>query len=67
MIREKRTFDRSYLLCAELKADSILRGATIQRATIQGATMQGATMRGARKSYVLGARKEVRIVKYNER
>ena len=51
MIREMRIFERSCLRIAdgaELKADSILRGVTIQR---------------ERKLYLLGARKEVRIVK----
>ena len=52
-MREMRIFERNWLLrVAELKADLILRGATIQ---------------GARRSYLLRARKEVRIVKNNER
>ena len=51
---EIRTFERSYLLRAELKVDPIRRGDSIRR---------GATIQGVRKSYVLGARKEVRIVK----
>ena len=61
-----RTFERSCLLCAELKVDSIRRGDSIGREDSfgRGSTMQGATMR---KWYALGARKEVRIVKNNER
>lgn len=52
-MREMRIFERSWLLrIAELKANSILRGATIQE---------------ARKSYLLGERKAVRTVKTNER